>query len=555
MSLQAGQIIEGKYRIVRVLGEGGMGAVYEGENTRIHRRVAIKVLHASVAGKADIVQRFEREAQAAGRIGSEHIVEVLDLGSLPDGERFMVMEFLDGEPLGDRIKNRGKLDALESALILRQLLEGLGAAHAAGIVHRDLKPDNIFLLRSKGGTKDFVKLVDFGVSKFSALDAEFSMTRTGAVMGTPFYMSPEQARGQTVDHRSDLYSVGVVAYQMITGRVPFNADTFNELLFKIALESPEPAELLAPGLDPNFSAIVMRGMARDLNHRFQSAADFRGAVDGWLAQNGHAPHGGQPAHGASHPHSQPGYGNYPGALAQSGGGLSGGGTSSPPWGSSSGPTGSGANHPAMPMGASQPGYGLSHSQAQQGHRQPQAQLGGSHPGPGSPGANPMNQSQIAMAVTTGQPGRGGAVIAAVIAMVLLGVGGGIFAFKYTGAKMPGVAAGGKEGAPPEKSAEAPKTDPAKVDVPAKTDSAKGEELKPIDSAAPVTSATAAPSAGVPGAGAPASDTTKVAGKTDPSAKPPGQKSLGVKAPPPTASGKDPPTKPPPQTGRSIDGSL
>ncbi len=555
MSLQAGQIIEGKYRIVRVLGQGGMGAVYEGENTRIHRRVAIKVLHASVAGKADIVQRFEREAQAAGRIGSEHIVEVLDLGSLPDGERFMVMEFLDGEPLGDRIKNRGKLDALESALILRQLLEGLGAAHAAGIVHRDLKPDNIFLLRSKGGTKDFVKLVDFGVSKFSALDAEFSMTRTGAVMGTPFYMSPEQARGQTVDHRSDLYSVGVVAYQMITGRVPFNADTFNELLFKIALESPEPAELLAPGLDPNFSAIVMRGMARDLNHRFQNAADFRGAVDGWLAQNGHAPHGGQPGHGASQQHSQPGYGNYPGALAQSGGGLSGGGTSSPQWGSSSGPTGSGANHPAIPMGSSQPGYGLSHSQAQQGHPQQgypahgQSQLGGSHPGPGSPGAN-LNQSQIAMAVTTGQPGRGGAVIAAVIAMVLLGVGGGIFAFKYTGAKAPVVAAGGKEGAAPEKSAELPKTDAAKVDGPPKTDPAKSDEPKPTDSGAAVASASAAPSAA-----SPASDTTKVAAKTDPAAKPPtGQKPVGVKTPPPTPAGKDPP-KPPPQTGRSIDGSL
>jgi len=232
MSLSPGQIIDGKYRIVRELGVGGMGAVYEGENTRIHRRVAIKVLHAQVATKADIVQRFEREAQAAGRIGSEHIVEVLDLGVLPTQERYMVMEFLDGVSLTQRIKLRGRLTPQELAPLLVQLLEGLGAAHRAGIVHRDLKPDNIFII-TRGG-RDFVKLVDFGVSKFSATDGEFSMTRTGAVMGTPYYMSPEQARGQAVDHRSDLYAIGVVAYQAVTGHVPFQAETFNELIFKIS---------------------------------------------------------------------------------------------------------------------------------------------------------------------------------------------------------------------------------------------------------------------------------------------------------------------------------
>src|SRR5882757_2559698 len=134
MTLQTGEIIEGKYRIIRVLGEGGMGSVYEGENTRIHRRVAIKVLHAAVAAKADVVQRFEREAQAAGRIGSEHIVEVLDLGNLPEGDRFMVMEYLDGESLGDRIKRKKRLQPQEVGHLLHQLLEGLAAAHAAGII-------------------------------------------------------------------------------------------------------------------------------------------------------------------------------------------------------------------------------------------------------------------------------------------------------------------------------------------------------------------------------------------------------------------------------------
>ncbi|MEO7113282.1 MAG: protein kinase [Polyangiaceae bacterium] len=525
MSLQTGQIIDGKYRIVRVLGQGGMGAVYEGENTRIHRRVAIKVLHASVATKADIVQRFEREAQAAGRIGSEHIVEVLDLGSLPSGERFMVMEYLDGEPLGERIKSRGRLPAMDVALLLEQLLEGLGAAHNAGIVHRDLKPDNVFLLRSKGGQKDFVKLVDFGVSKFSALDAEFSMTRTGAVMGTPFYMSPEQARGQTVDHRSDLYSVGVVGYQMITGRVPFNADTFNELLFKIALESPEPAELLAPGLDPNFSAIVMRGMARDLNHRFQTAEEFRNAIGGWLAQNGHALRASQASVGYGQVQQQQSYGTQVGPLGQSGSGPH-------QWA-----TGSAPNHPAAQFQNSQPG----------------PELGGSLSGgsqPGHPQAQPhaMSQSQVALAVTTGQPNRSGAVIAAVLAMAVLGVGGGFAAFKYAGAK--NAAGVGKNDSVASQSpkSDPPKTDPSampsKADptpssaapTPPPTDSAKVDDPKPADSVStpdktsphdPIAKQIKLPEHPVPG---------KLPTATP--AKDPGQK-----------------TPTPPPGGRSIDGSL
>ncbi|MDI1447331.1 serine/threonine-protein kinase [Polyangium sp. 6x1] len=284
MTLQPGNIIEGKYRIVGLLGQGGMGAVYEGENERIHRRVAIKVLHASVSGKEDVVQRFEREAQAAGRIGSEHIVEVLDLGNLPTGERFMVMEFLDGQSLGDRIKKRKRLTPQELAPLIHGLLEGLAAAHDAGIVHRDLKPDNVYLINNKN-QRDFVKILDFGVSKFSALDTDMSMTKTGAVMGTPYYMSPEQARGGKIDARSDLYSVGVVMYQAITGRLPFQAQTFNELVFKIALESPDPAELVVPNLEPNFAAIIAKAMIRDANIRFQTAREFQAAVAQWMMAN------------------------------------------------------------------------------------------------------------------------------------------------------------------------------------------------------------------------------------------------------------------------------
>lgn len=284
MALTTGEIIEGKYRIVRLIGEGGMGAVYEGENTRIHRRVAIKVLHQGVAENQEAVQRFEREAQAAGRIGNDHILEVLDLGELSNGERFMVMEYLDGEPLSERIRRVGKMRPAEITPLIIQVLEGLKAAHGAGIVHRDLKPDNVFVLKEKAGQHDFVKLIDFGISKFLPLGGnEMKMTRTGTVMGTPYYMSPEQASGsREADHRSDLYAVGVILYEAVVGRVPFDAPTFNQLLFQIVLSDPPPPQQLVPDLDTGFANLIAKAMARDVAHRFQSAVDFSNALLAWL---------------------------------------------------------------------------------------------------------------------------------------------------------------------------------------------------------------------------------------------------------------------------------
>jgi eukaryotic-like serine/threonine-protein kinase len=287
--LSTGDIIDGKYRIIRLLGEGGMGAVYEGENMRIHRKVAIKVLHAAVAATGEAVARFEREAQAAGRIGSEHIVEVLDLGNLPSGDRYMVMEYMDGDSLSARIQSRTRLTAAEIYPIMHQLLEALAAAHGAGIIHRDLKPDNVYLLKSRGGKADFVKLLDFGISKFNQLsgDSGFSMTRTGAVMGTPYYMAPEQAKGsRELDHRVDLYAAGVILYEAITGEVPFNADTFNELLFKIVLEAAKPVEQVVPNLDPVFAAIVNKSMGREPATRFQTAREFQQALEQWASGAG-----------------------------------------------------------------------------------------------------------------------------------------------------------------------------------------------------------------------------------------------------------------------------
>ncbi|MEZ4314647.1 MAG: protein kinase [Polyangiaceae bacterium] len=446
MSLNTGDVIEGKYRIVRLLGEGGMGAVYEGENTRIHRKVAIKVLHAAVASKADVVKRFENEAQAAGRIGSEHIVEVLDLGNLPDGERFMVMEFLEGQSLGDRIKQRKRLATIECAPIIYQLLEGLAAAHQANIIHRDLKPDNVYLLTSRGGQKDFVKVLDFGVSKFSALDSDMSMTKTGAVMGTPYYMSPEQARGGKIDHRSDLYSVGVVMYQAVTGRLPFNAETFNELVFKIALENPEPAELIVPNLDPAFAQILARSMARDVNARFQTARDFQAVLQDWMMRNmTPADFAAILGGGALVATAQRGL-----PAVQLPAGMTG------PLGMSQ-PGPLGTSQPGMYQ--SQPGMGQSHP----GMHQSQPGMGQSHPGmhqsnPGMHQSNPnmlgqsnpqqLGASQTGLAVTTPTPKKNGAVIAFAVLGGALLLGGAAGVYKFVLAPSNAAVAGPGETAQP-----------------------------------------------------------------------------------------------------------
>jgi eukaryotic-like serine/threonine-protein kinase len=280
----AGALVDGKYRILRLIGEGGWGVVYEAENVRTLKHVALKLLRPRPELTADIRTRFEREAQAAGRIGSDHIVEVFDLGTLDDGTHYMVMELLQGQDLASRLQ-QGPVDSLVAVKLVVQLLEGLAAAHEAGIFHRDLKPENVFLVPTRSGD-EFVKILDFGISKFNAPDLT-SATITGAVLGSPVYMAPEQARGlKHVDPRTDLYSVGAVLYEMLTGRVPFTGENFNDLMFKIAL-APRPSPLsIRPELDPPLAHLVIKAIAADPKERFQSASEFRTVLTEWLASQG-----------------------------------------------------------------------------------------------------------------------------------------------------------------------------------------------------------------------------------------------------------------------------
>jgi serine/threonine-protein kinase len=285
MALAIGQTLDTKYRIVRVIGVGGMGTVYEGEHTLIRRRVAIKVLAEDSSRTPDSLRRFEREAQAAGQIGSDHILEVLDVGTTEDGHRYMVMEYLEGETLAARLERVGRMTPAQIAPLARQILAGLAAAHDARIIHRDLKPGNVFVLREKAGLRDFVKLIDFGISKFEQPGVPSRLTQSGAVLGTPYYMSPEQARGKAVDTRSDLHACGVILFEAVTGRMPFEGGNFNELMFRIGTGKRPSARDFVPDLDPRFEAIIERAMRLRARERYQTANEFAKDLERWMRDN------------------------------------------------------------------------------------------------------------------------------------------------------------------------------------------------------------------------------------------------------------------------------
>jgi eukaryotic-like serine/threonine-protein kinase len=284
-TLSAGQVVDGKYQVVRLLGKGGMGAVYEAVHLGTSRRVAVKVIvSASLANEPDVVTRFQREARASGSIDSLHVVQVLDTGVDPvTNDPYMVMEYLSGEDIHELVRRVGPLPPELVIRIGAQACLGLQRAHDARIVHRDIKSANIFLSERDGGEVQ-VKLLDFGIAKVRAepmASAEsHHLTTTGSMLGSPLYMSPEQARGmKTLDGRSDIWSLGVVLYEALTGAAPNNdKHTLGDLLVAICVEAVTPVQSRAPWVSPELAAIVERALERSADDRFQTATDMHAAL-------------------------------------------------------------------------------------------------------------------------------------------------------------------------------------------------------------------------------------------------------------------------------------
>lgn len=268
-----GQLLSGTYEVLRVIGEGGMGRVYEARHSRLaNKRFAIKMLHQELARQPEVVTRFQREAEAASGLSHPNVVGVFDVNTAPDGRPYIVAELLEGEQLGDFLDRSGKLGTGMVIPIVRQVCRALARAHEQGIVHRDVKPENVFLVGGEGG----VKVLDFGISKLS--QQESNLTKTGMVMGTPDYMAPEQARGDRVDARADVYAVGAILYRALTGRKPFEGlDPLQTLTAALVQEPPRPSSL-EPSIPLELEMVMQHAMAKEPRERFQTMAELDAAL-------------------------------------------------------------------------------------------------------------------------------------------------------------------------------------------------------------------------------------------------------------------------------------
>ncbi len=276
-----GKVVDGRYRILSVLGEGGMGTVYEARHTALARSFAMKVLRRDVARDPELSNRFTLEAKATAAVKHPNIVAINDFGRLEDDTPYFVMELLTGETLADLIKRCGPLPPARAARMVLQIAAGLRAAHEAGVVHRDLKPENVFLVgppTAAADAKDEVRIVDFGAAK---LAGAARLTKVGVVFGTPHYMSPEQASGQAVDHRADIYAVGVIMYVMFTARVPFEADTYMGILTQHMFVQPTPPSRLLPATGHNLGAletVTLRALEKKPEDRYQTMEELSAAI-------------------------------------------------------------------------------------------------------------------------------------------------------------------------------------------------------------------------------------------------------------------------------------
>jgi endoglucanase len=276
-----GKLIGGKYRIIRLLARGGMGVVYEAQHTVVRRRFAIKFLRRDLAERRDILNRFQREAEAAGALENDHVTAAIDFSISDDGTPYIVMEYLVGESLAALLEREGRLPVGRAADLVCQACRGVGAAHAAGIVHRDLKPHNLFVCRRDDGT-DFVKVLDFGVAKLQAVDEMSAATRTGVVLGTAAYMSPEQARGdKLVDKRADVYALGAILYELVSLRRPHPGDSQNAILHHIATQPPVLLGSVEADLPADFVELVGRAISSDPAARPASVEELGDALAGF----------------------------------------------------------------------------------------------------------------------------------------------------------------------------------------------------------------------------------------------------------------------------------
>ncbi len=280
-----GTIATGRYRVLKLLGEGGMGRVYLAEHIAIEKRVALKVLRPEYAHKGDIVRRFQQEAISASRIKHPNVLDVFDFGQLENGCFYLAMEFLEGHDLADELGRRRTFDPVAGIRIALQICRALAAAHTNGVVHRDLKPENVFLQRTLDG-EEVVKIVDFGIAQLRDKEQEAlsskhrRLTRTGMIFGTPEYMAPEQAEGHHADQRADIYALGVMLYEMFTGAVPFQGETFLGVLAKHLNEPPPPMNSVTHELyiSPQLQAVIMKALVKKPTDRYSTMQEFGQAL-------------------------------------------------------------------------------------------------------------------------------------------------------------------------------------------------------------------------------------------------------------------------------------
>ncbi|MEO6576162.1 MAG: serine/threonine-protein kinase, partial [Polyangiaceae bacterium] len=273
MQLAENTVVAGRFRLTKLLGRGGMGSVWTAQHLGLDIPCAVKFIEGDFAAMPEAHLRFEREAKAAAQLRSPHVVQILDHG-VCEGRPYIAMELLEGEDLGKRLQREKRIDNTQLVTVITQVCRALTKAHALGVVHRDLKPDNIFLVRDDD--REIAKVLDFGIAKSNstALDGG-SNTKTGAMLGTPYYMSPEQAQGtKSVDYRSDLWSLAVIVYQCHTGRLPFESEALGDLLVKIIVAPvPVPSSIVS-GVSASFDRWFLRAASRDPAQRFQSAKEF-----------------------------------------------------------------------------------------------------------------------------------------------------------------------------------------------------------------------------------------------------------------------------------------